>query len=99
MEPARSVGKAFSPLDEELGLVGSGLTPRAEETLVRLASWMPFEQAQEVLKDLVGVQVSKAKPDGRRLEPERRRWRCWRRRRSVLSRSCLKRQPERQSKP
>lgn len=60
MEPARSVGKAFSPLDEELGLVGSGLTPRAEETLVRLASWMPFEQARAVLNDLVGVQVSKA---------------------------------------
>jgi len=54
------VGKAFSPLDEELGLVGSGLTPRAEESLVRLASWMPFEQAREVLNDLVGVQVSKA---------------------------------------
>jgi hypothetical protein len=60
MAPARSVGKAFSPLDEELGLLGSGLTPRAEETLVRLASWMPFEQAREALNDLVGVQVSKA---------------------------------------
>jgi hypothetical protein len=28
--------------------------------LVRLASWMPFEQAQELLQDLVGIQVSKA---------------------------------------
>lgn len=60
MAPARSVGKAFFPLDEELGLLGTGLTPRAEGTLVRLASWMPFEQAREVLNDLVGVQVSKA---------------------------------------
>src|SRR5438874_3680089 len=38
-------GRAFFPLDEVLGLVATGLTPRAEETLVRLASWMPFEPA------------------------------------------------------
>jgi hypothetical protein len=36
------------------------LTPRGEETLVRLASWMPFEQAREVLQDVLGMQVSKA---------------------------------------
>src|SRR5260370_25807514 len=36
------------------------MTPRAEETLVRLASWMPFEPARELLEDLLGVQVSKA---------------------------------------
>ena len=60
MAPAQSVGRAFFPLDEELGLLGGGLTPRAEETLVRLASWMPFEQARAFLKDLLGVQVSKA---------------------------------------
>jgi hypothetical protein len=40
--------------------VSGGLTPRGEETLVRLASWMPFEQARELLQDLVGIQVSKA---------------------------------------
>ena len=40
--------------------MSGGLTPRGEETLVRLASWMPFEQAREVLQDLVGIQVSKA---------------------------------------
>lgn len=28
--------------------------------LVRLASWMPFEQARELLQDLVGMRVSKA---------------------------------------
>ncbi len=28
--------------------------------LVRLASWMPFEQARELLQELVGIQVSKA---------------------------------------
>ncbi len=36
------------------------MTPRGEEMLVRLASWMPFEQAREFLQDLVGIQVSKA---------------------------------------
>jgi hypothetical protein len=47
-------------LDEELGLLSGGLTPHGEETLVRLASWMPFEQARELFQDLVGVRVSKA---------------------------------------
>src|SRR5438874_9702021 len=60
MEPAPRVGQAFSPLDEQLGLLAGGLTPRAEETLVRLATWMPYAQAQELLADLVGIQVSKA---------------------------------------
>jgi hypothetical protein len=43
-----------------LGLLGGGLTPRGEETLVRLASWMPYESARELLEELLGVQVSKA---------------------------------------
>src|SRR5437764_2325308 len=60
MAPAPCVGEAFFPLDEHLGLVSGGLTPRAEETLVRLATWMPYAQAQELLSDLVGIQVSKA---------------------------------------
>jgi hypothetical protein len=36
------------------------MTPRAEAILVRLASWMPFESARKELKDLVGIEVSKA---------------------------------------
>src|SRR5213082_1474179 len=60
MAPAPRVGEAFFPLDEQLGLLAGGLTPRAEETLVRLARWMPYAQAQELLADLVGIQVSKA---------------------------------------
>ena len=60
MAPAPLVGEAFFPLDEELGLSSGGLTPRGEQTLVRLASWMPFEPAREMLEDLVGVRVSKA---------------------------------------
>src|SRR5437588_2267860 len=60
MEPALPVGWAFFPLDEQLGLLSAGVTPRAEETLARLASWMPYASAQELLEDLLGVQVSKA---------------------------------------
>ena len=60
MAPARPVGSVFSPLDEQLGLLTAGVTPRAEQTLVQLASWMPFEAARELLQDLLGVRVSKA---------------------------------------
>jgi hypothetical protein len=60
MAPALRVGWAFFPLDEELGLLRGGLTPRAEETLVRLSTWMPYESARELLEDVLGVQVSKA---------------------------------------
>jgi hypothetical protein len=60
MEPAPSAGQAFFPLDEQLALGTSALTPRGQETLVRLATWMPFEQARELLADLMGIQVSKA---------------------------------------
>ena len=60
MAPAPSVGEAFSPLDEQLGLLSGGLTPRGEEVLARLSTWMPFEPAREMLQDLLGVQVSKA---------------------------------------
>src|SRR5438105_13988684 len=60
MAPAPLAGEAFFPLDEQLGLVSGGLTPRAEETLVRLACWMPYAQAQELRSDLVGIGVSKA---------------------------------------
>lgn len=58
MEPAQSVGKGFFPLDEQLGLDGAGVTPRGQEALVRLASWMSFAHACELLEDLLGMQVS-----------------------------------------
>jgi hypothetical protein len=60
MAPALRVGSAFFPLDEQLGLLSGGLTPRGEEMLVRLSTWMPYESARELLEDLLGVQVSKA---------------------------------------
>ncbi|HET8854172.1 MAG TPA: ISKra4 family transposase [Ktedonobacteraceae bacterium] len=40
--------------------MSGGLTPRGEETLVQLASWMPFEQARDLLQEVLGLQVSKA---------------------------------------
>ena len=49
MAPARTVGRAFFPLDEHLGLDGAGVTPRGQEALVRLAAWMSFEHACELL--------------------------------------------------
>ncbi len=60
MAPALHVESAFFPLDEQLGLLGGGLTPRGEETLVRLASWMPYECAREFLEEVLGIRVSKA---------------------------------------
>jgi hypothetical protein len=60
MGPALRARSAFFPLDEELGLLSGGLTPRGEETLVRLSTWMPYESARELLEDLLGMRVSKA---------------------------------------
>ena len=58
MAAARSVGRAFFPLDEQLGLDGAGVTPRGQEALVRLAAWMSFEHACALLNDLLGIQIS-----------------------------------------
>jgi hypothetical protein len=52
------VGREFFPLDEQLGLEEAGVTPRGQEALVRLAAWMSFEHACELLNDLLGMQVS-----------------------------------------
>ena len=61
MEPARTVGQGFFPLDEELALpAGSSLTPRQQEHLAHLSSWMPFERAAQLMERLLGVQVSEA---------------------------------------
>jgi hypothetical protein len=60
--PARS---GFSPLDEELALLPGQLTPRLQESLVRLGTWLPFRQAAEALTFFTGVTVSAA--TGRRI--------------------------------
>ena len=58
MPYVRSVGRGFFPLDEALELVPGRLTPQGHECLVRLAAWMPFGKAAEMLADMVGIQVS-----------------------------------------
>jgi hypothetical protein len=58
MEPARTVGRVFFPLDEELSLQPGSLTPKQQEHLAHLSVWMPFERAREMLEKLLGVQVS-----------------------------------------
>jgi hypothetical protein len=52
------VGRGFFPLDEALGLLPGMLTPHGHECLVRLAGWMPFEKAAEMLEDFMGIGVS-----------------------------------------
>ena len=56
------MGPVFFPLDEELGLLAGGLTPRLYEQLVRLGTWIPsFEQAAEMLADFTdGSRVDEA---------------------------------------
>ena len=58
MRFVHGVGKGFFPLDEELELLPGILTPHGHECLVRLASWMPFEKATELLTDFMGIRVS-----------------------------------------
>jgi hypothetical protein len=54
------VGRAFSPLDEELELLPGSVTPHAGECLVRLGAWLPFGQTAQMLAACLGVQVSEA---------------------------------------
>jgi hypothetical protein len=58
MECARTVEAGFFPLDLELELPASGLTPHAHQGLVVLGALVPFAQAAKHLETLVGVQVS-----------------------------------------
>lgn len=55
---ARPAKEGFSPLDEELGLLPVQVTPILYENLVRLGTWMPFEEAAEMLKVFTGAEVS-----------------------------------------
>jgi hypothetical protein len=58
MEPVQIVRQVFFPLDEELCLLPGSLTPKQQEHLAHLSTWMPFERAREMLEKLLGVQVS-----------------------------------------
>lgn len=55
--PARGVGRRFSPLDRELGLLRFGYTPRLIEQLVQLGSRLSFPEAGALLQDLLGAAV------------------------------------------
>lgn len=61
MEHARSVEAGFSPLDEELDLPSSGLTPHVHQGLVLLATLVPFASAATHLETLLKVRVSKSR--------------------------------------
>jgi predicted nucleic acid-binding Zn ribbon protein len=52
------VEKAFSPLDEELGLLPGNLAPRQQEHLVHLACFMPFDKVAEMMQEMVSVQTN-----------------------------------------
>jgi len=60
MRSAQIVERNFFPLDDELALPTGGLTPYAQECLVRIGAWLPFEQTAELLNDMLGIQVSTA---------------------------------------
>jgi hypothetical protein len=58
MGSVRNAGRGFFPLDEELELLSGRLTPSGQEHLIRLSSWMPFEQAAEMMEAMQGIWVS-----------------------------------------
>src|ERR687885_809699 len=49
MVSARPARPGFFPLDDELALLPGRVTPRLDEELVHLATWMPFAQAAKHL--------------------------------------------------
>lgn len=51
--------RVFFPLDERLGLLPGSLSPYCQESLVRLGAWIPFGPVAQLLKEMVGVEVSK----------------------------------------
>ena len=57
---ALSVRRAFSPLDEELQLLPGPLTPRLQEGLVRLSTWMPFGRAVPEFHWFTGVTATES---------------------------------------
>jgi hypothetical protein len=61
MASVRPVRSAFFPLDEELALLPGRLTPRLQESLVRLSTWIPsFAKAAAELAWFTQVAVSTA---------------------------------------
>lgn len=59
MPSARPVGRDFSPLDEELALLPSTVSPFLHQCIVRLGALLPFTQVPEQVAALIGVTVSR----------------------------------------
>lgn len=55
---ARSVVRAFFPLDDELALLPGRLTPTLHGWLVRLSSYLPFARAAALLSEFARVPLS-----------------------------------------
>jgi hypothetical protein len=53
-------GEGFFFLDSRLDLGSHDLTPKAQECITRLCSYMPFDDARKTLRDVTGAQVSKS---------------------------------------
>jgi hypothetical protein len=60
MRSVPNVGRAFFPLDEQLELLPGQMTPFLHECLVRLGSWMPFEQAVRFMNEMLRTSISQA---------------------------------------
>jgi hypothetical protein len=52
------VEPGFSPLDEELRLLPGRFSPYLREAIVRLGTWMPFEQVPQALQFFTRVTIS-----------------------------------------
>src|SRR5258708_7848043 len=50
----------FPPLDRELELLSGELTPQLQQSIARLATWMPFRRAVAEIKHFTRVEVSEA---------------------------------------
>src|SRR6266487_5109096 len=60
MVTARTVAKAFFPLDNELALLPGRLTPLLQDHLAHLGAWMPFAKAAALLECFTHTQVSES---------------------------------------
>lgn len=53
------MGRAFSPLDDDLALGGGTWSPAVEQAVIRLGTWLPFERVPRELAALVGVTIGR----------------------------------------
>ena len=58
MPSAPPVGGGFFPLDEALQLGSGAFSPHLVESIVRLGTWLPFEQVPAALAFFTGVTIS-----------------------------------------